>query len=399
MGEGATPRIALIAGELSGDVLAAGLMARLRVQYPSVTFEGVGGPRMAAEGLVSRVPMERLSLMGLTEIVCHLPWLLWTRRKLVRDWQANPPDIFIGVDLPDFNLGVEKRLRQAGILTVHYVSPTVWAWRQGRIRTIRKAVDRMLTLFPFEQDFYARSGVDAVCVGHPAADQYPIEPDQAGARAALGTDPEATVIALLPGSRRSEVDRLAPAFAGAAARLRADGRDVHCLVPVAQPGLHAPIEEALQAAGVTGCTQLVAGRTREVLTASDVVLTASGTATLEAMLAKRPMVSAYRLAPLTFRIVRWLVRVPWSSKPNLLAQEALVPEFFQDDVNADTLADALAALLDDAPRRAALIDRFTQLHRLLARDADQQAADAVARLLTARGDSSTPEAGHASGRG
>lgn len=380
--QGAEPtRVAVVAGELSGDALAAGLMRELAQRRPSVRFEGIGGPRMAEQGLESLVPMEALSLMGITEVLRHLPRLLQLRRELVRRWIAEPPAVFIGVDLPDFNLGLERRLRRSGVPAVHYVSPTVWAWRRGRIRGIRRSVDRMLTLYPFEQAFYARSGLDAVCVGHPAADRYPLVPDQGEARRAIGLPEEGEVVALLPGSRRSEVERLGEPFAEAAARLATRPSAPRFVVPVAQEALRDPIEGYLHRAGVRERCWLLDGDAPRALVASDFVLTTSGTATLEALLAKRPMVSAYRLAPLTFYIVRWLIQVSWSSTPNLLAGEELVPERFQDEVTGEGLAAIAAEWLDDPGRCRRLQERFTQLHRTLARGADARAAEAVAAFL------------------
>ncbi|ABM62222.1 lipid-A-disaccharide synthase [Halorhodospira halophila] len=377
----ASPRVAILAGELSGDVLGAGLMRELRRRSPGVQFEGIGGPAMAAEGLESLVPMERLSLMGVTEIVRHLPGLLRLRADLARRWREAPPDCFIGVDLPDFNLGLERRLRAAGIPTVHYVSPTIWAWRPGRVKGVRQSVDRMLTLYPFEEKFYAESGVDAVCVGHPAADRYPMQPDTGAARRTLGLAEDATVVALLPGSRSSEIDRLLEPFLGAAALLaqRPDAPDF--VIPVAAPRLRERIEAAVARHDIRLRTRLLEGDTATAVTAADVALTASGTATLEVMLAKRPMVVAYRLSPLSYQIIRRLIRVPWVSQPNLLAGEPLVPEYFQSDVDPQILAEAAAYWLDDAPARLQLVGRFRHLHETLARGADARAAEAVLEVL------------------
>ncbi len=370
-------RVAILAGELSGDALGAGLMRALRARRPDMAFEGIGGAQMHAEGLESWAPMERLSLMGLTEVLRHLPGLYRLRGQLVDHWQRRPPDGFVGIDLPDFNLSLERRLRAAGIPTVHYVSPTVWAWRPGRIKAIRRAVDRMLTLYPFEQALYADSGVDAVCVGHPAADRLPLEPDAQRARNGLGLDSHGAVVGLLPGSRGRELDRLLEPFLGAA-RLLAERRGApEFVIPVAAPRYRARVEEAVARYGLGSRTCLMEGDTATAAVACDVALTASGTATLEVMLAKRPMVVAYRLSPLTYSVVRRMVRVPWVSMPNLLAQSQQVPEYFQGDVVPAVLARAVAGWLDDAPARRQVAQRFRELHTDLARGADGQAAEAV----------------------
>ena len=377
----AVQRVAILAGEPSGDVLGAGLMRELRALRPDVAFEGIGGAAMAAEGLEALEPMEGLSLMGLTEIVRHLPRLLRLRRRLARRWRARPPAVFIGVDLPDFNLSLERRLRGAGVTTVHYVSPTVWAWRRGRLRGIRRAVSRMLTLYPFEQAVYAEAAVDAVCVGHPAADRFPLAPDAGAARQRLGLAAEATVLAVLPGSRRSEVERLAEPFFAAAALLAEQRHGLELVVPVATPHLRPPIEAAVERHGLGARTRLLEADTATAATAADAALTASGTATLEVMLAKRPMVVGYRMAPLTFWALRRLVRVPWVAQPNLLAGEALVPEYLQEALAPAPLAEAVAGWLDDPAACAALAQRFRTLHADLARGADRRAAEAVAELL------------------
>ena len=377
----AVQRVAILAGEPSGDVLGAGLMRELRALRPDVAFEGIGGAAMAAEGLEALEPMEGLSLMGLTEIVRHLPRLLRLRRRLARRWRARPPAVFIGVDLPDFNLSLERRLRGAGVTTVHYVSPTVWAWRRGRLRGIRRAVSRMLTLYPFEQAVYAEAAVDAVCVGHPAADRFPLAPDAGAARQRLGLAAEATVLAVLPGSRRSEVERLAEPFFAAAALLAEQRHGLELVVPVATPHLRPPIEAAVERHGLGARTRLLEADTATAATAADAALTASGTATLEVMLAKRPMVVGYRMAPLTFWALRRLVRVPWVAQPNLLAGEALVPEYLQEALAPAPLAEAVAGWLDDPAACAALAQRFRALDADLARGADRRAAEAVAELL------------------
>ncbi|MCG5547667.1 lipid-A-disaccharide synthase [Halorhodospira halochloris] len=377
----AGPRIALLAGELSGDVLGAGLMRALAEYVPGAEYEGVGGPAMEAAGLQRLAPMEGLALMGLTEVVGHLPRLLGLRRQLVNHWIENPPDIFIGIDLPDFNLSVEKRLRSAGITTVHYVSPSVWAWRRGRIKTIRRAVDRMLTLYPFEQSFYDQSGVDAVCVGHPAADRFPLQVDRVVARQSLELSLSSTVVAILPGSRGSEVSRLISEFAAAAAILAEGYDDTRFVVPVASEHLREEISAEFERHGLGERLTLVAGDAARVATSADVAIVASGTATLEVMLAKCPMVVAYRVSWLTYYLVKAMIKVQWVSQPNLLAQESLVVELFQGQACASNLAAEAGYWLDKPHAAQQLRQRFTTIHADLARNADQRAAQAVLEKL------------------
>lgn len=376
----AGPRIALLAGELSGDVLGAGLMNELAASLPEVRFEGVGGPAMGSAGMYPLAPMEGLSLVGLTEVLGHLPRLLRLRRRLVSYWVENPPDLFVGIDLPDFNLSVEQRLRNAGIKTVHYVSPSVWAWRKGRIKTIRRAVDRMLTLYPFEQEFYAQSGVDAVCVGHPAADRFPLEIDRCAARERLGLSLDGTVIALLPGSRASEVSRLVKEFAAAAAILAERHDVVSLVVPVAGPDLRAEIESAFARYGLGERLVLLDGDAATAASAADVAIVVSGTATLEVMLAKCPMVVAYRASPLTFYVVKSMLQVPWVSQPNLLAQQYLVAELFQGQASGANLAAQAEVWLNDPQAVRSLRARFTDIHADLARQADRRAGEAVLEM-------------------
>ncbi len=374
-------RIALVAGELSGDVLGADLIRGLRERYPDARFEGVGGPAMIAEGFTTLYPLERLSVMGLVEVLRHLPGLVRMRRDLVRRWRRDPPDLFVGIDAPDFNLGLEQRLRAVGVVTGHYVSPSVWAWRQGRIKGIARAVDLMLALFPFEARFYEQHGVPVAFVGHPAADRFPLEPDFPTYRRRLAIAPETRVLALLPGSRHGEVGRLMPLFAAAAARIVNEMPEIHLVVALAAAHLREPVEAALTAAGLHA--QLVEAESEAAMGAADVVLTASGTATLEAMLLKRPMVVAYRVAPLTVWLLRRLklVRTPWFALPNLLARERVVPEYIQDDATPGALAAAVLKLLRDPDAAARLEARFRVQHELLRRGAGERAAEALGGLL------------------
>ena len=368
-------RVALVAGEASGDILGSGLMQAIKQRYPNAEFIGVGGSRMEAEGLKSYFPMERLAVMGLVEVLGRLFELLGRRRQLACDLIAAKPDVFIGIDAPDFNLGLELKLRRAGIKTVHYVSPSVWAWRQKRVLKIREACDLMLTLFPFEAQFYDEHQVPVRFVGHPLADAIPQQADRAGARAALDLPHDEPVVALMPGSRGGEVARLGELFLDAAIRLRALRPGVRFLLPCATPERREQLEQML--AGRDLPLTLLNGRSHEALAACDAVLIASGTATLEALLYKRPMVVAYRVAPLTYRILKQLVKSPYISLPNLLAERLLVPELIQDAATPEALAQAVAPLIDGGQVQT---EGFDVIHRALRRDASVSAADAVLKL-------------------
>ncbi|OZB31240.1 MAG: lipid-A-disaccharide synthase [Pseudomonas sp. 34-62-33] len=368
-------RVALVAGEASGDILGCGLMQAIKQRHPNAEFIGVGGARMEAEGLKSYFPMERLAVMGLVEVLGRLFELLGRRRQLARDLIAAQPDVFIGIDAPDFNLGLELKLRRAGIKTVHYVSPSVWAWRQKRVLKIREACDLMLTLFPFEAQFYDEHQVPVRFVGHPLADAIPLQADRAAARATLDLPQDEPVVALMPGSRGGEVARLGELFLDAAIRLRALRPGVHFLLPCATPERREQLEQML--AGRDLPLTLLNGRSHEALAACDAVLIASGTATLEALLYKRPMVVAYRVAPLTYRILKRLVKSPYISLPNLLAQRLLVPELIQDAATPEALAQAVAPLIDGGQVQT---EGFDLIHRTLRRDASVSAADAVLKL-------------------
>ncbi|WP_416339974.1 lipid-A-disaccharide synthase [Pseudomonas sp. BIC9C] len=371
----ASLRIALVAGEASGDILGAGLMRALKARHPAVEFIGVGGPLMQAEGLTSYFPMERLSVMGLVEVLGRLRELLARRKKLVADLIAAKPDVFIGIDAPDFNLNIELKLRQAGIKTVHYVSPSVWAWRQKRVLKIREGCDLMLTLFPFEARFYEEKGVPVRFVGHTLADAIPLEADRAAARAELGL-PDGPLVALMPGSRGGEVGRLGALFLDTAQRLRALRPGVRFVMPCASAQRRAQLEELLVGRDLP--LTLLDGQSHLALAACDAVLIASGTATLEALLYKRPMVVAYRLAPLTFWILKRMVKSPYISLPNLLAQRLLVPEFLQDDATVEALAQTLSPLIEGGEEQTR---GFDEIHRTLRLDASNQAADAVLNLI------------------
>ncbi|RMQ39984.1 Lipid-A-disaccharide synthase [Pseudomonas cichorii] len=368
-------RVALVAGEASGDILGSGLMRAIKARHPNVEFIGVGGPLMEAEGMTSSFPMERLSVMGLVEVLGRLRELLARRKLLVQTLIAEKPDVFIGIDAPDFTLNIELQLRRAGIKTVHYVSPSVWAWRQKRVLKIREGCDLMLTLLPFEARFYEEKGVPVRFVGHPLADTIPLESDRPAARAELGLA-DGPVIALMPGSRGGEVGRLGSLFFDTAERLLAQRPGLRFVLPCASPQRRAQVEQLLQGRDLP--ITLLDGRSHVALAACDAVLIASGTATLEALLYKRPMVVAYRLAPLTFWILKRLVKSPYVSLPNLLARRLLVPELLQDAATPEALASTLLPLLDDGQVQTA---GFDEIHRTLRRDASNQAADAVLSLL------------------
>ncbi len=371
----------MVAGEASGDLLGAGLIEALRERFPGAQFEGVAGARMVAAGCHALYPVEELSVMGLVEVLRHLPRLLRLRADLTRHFSATRPDVFVGIDAPDFNLGLERRLKRAGIPTVHYVSPSVWAWRRGRLRGIARAVDLMLTLFPFESAFYREHGLRERYVGHPMADSIAEHIDRPAARAALKLASDGELVALLPGSRRSELRYLAEPFLRTALWLRERRPALRFAAPLATPATRRMFEEIRQRTAPDLPVTIVEGRAREVMAAANVVLAASGTATLEAMLLKRPMVMAYRLSGFSHWLLKQLVRTPYFALPNLLANRPLVPEFIQDQVTPANLGQVLLDFLDDPERVSQLEQAFTVIHHELRRDASRQAAQAVLELI------------------
>ena len=375
-----TIRIALCAGETSGDQLGAGLIAELHKRFPDAAFAGIGGDCMRAAGMDTWFDASELAVMGLAEVLAHLPRLLRLRktfRQRVLDWK---PDVFIGIDAPDFNLGVERWLKQRGVRTVHDVSPSVWAWRESRAARIGSSADLVLCLFPMEPPIYARHGVDASFIGHPMADDIPLRPDRQAARAALGESNDTPILALLPGSRLSEIERMLPVFVDAATRLAKDIPGLRVLVPAANAQCRVAIEAIAEG---SPAFRILDGNAQRAMIASDVVLLASGTAALEAMLCKRPMVVGHRISTLTYRIVKFfgLLKSEFVSLPNVLAGEALIPELLQDDCTADNLHAALLHWFSDAAAVAALQPRFLAIHETLRRDASARAADAIAALL------------------
>lgn len=376
------PRFGLVVGEPSGDVLGRGLMAALRDLFPDASFEGIGGPRMVASGFNTLFPMERLSVMGFREPLRRLPELLRIRAALARRFCEHPPAVLVGIDAPDFNLPLERRVRGAGVPTAHYVSPTVWAWRQGRVRQIAKSVDRMITLFPFEAAFFTRHEVPVSFVGHPLADEIPLRVETGLHRHRLDLPESDPVLAVLPGSRRSEVEKLADPMFRTAEWLSARLPELRVLVPSASAEIFAIMQDLLGRSRYRLKLHLLRGKARQAMAAADAVLLASGTATLEAALLKKPMVVAYQVNPVTFALLKRIVKVSHIAMPNLLRGRSLVPEFMQEDVRADVLGPALLELLDPRADHGALCDEFMAIHEELRCDASRGAAAAVAELLT-----------------
>jgi lipid-A-disaccharide synthase len=376
------PHIGLAAGEASGDQLGAALMAAIRDRCPGARFTGIAGPMMRAAGCEAVARSEELSVMGLAEVLAHLPRLLRLRKRVARHFLQGPPRVFIGIDAPDFNLALEQRLRRRGIRTLHWVSPSVWAWRRYRLKKIRNSVDRILTLFPFETGFYRDHGVEAHFVGHPLADEIGPDCDRRAAREALAVDPVAPCLALLPGSRGSELDRLLPVFLQAAQRCRQSLPDLQLVLPVASQALTARCEAIMRQPAFAGLgVRVLQGGARRAMCAADAVLVASGTATLECLLLRRPMVVAYRLHPLSYQLVRRLLHVPYVSLPNILLGRAQVPEFLQSAATARRLADALLVLLRDTEAAAAQVAPFAALHDQLRCDSARRAAELVLQQL------------------
>jgi lipid-A-disaccharide synthase len=375
-------RIGLVAGEASGDLLGAGLIHAIRKRVPDATFEGIAGPAMVDAGCEPLANADELAVFGLIEPLAHIPRLLRLRGSLVKRWRASPPDVFVGIDAPDFNLGVEKKLRASGIRTAHYVSPSVWVWRAGRIKTVRKAADLVLCILPFEKAIYDEHGIEARFVGHPKASSLPADIDVASVREFLDLD-EGRVIAVLPGSRRGEVERLGPEFAKAAAMLAAQADDLRFITPIASAALRPVFEAQLVGAGVADRFRIFEGDSIEVMTAADVVMLASGTAALESALLGKPTVAAYGIAPLGAMIARMIgLRNKYFTIPNLVLDEELIPEFIQEDVKASSLAQATWDLLENPERRAEISRRFATLRENLALGADDRAAEAIIDLAT-----------------
>ena len=375
-------RVGMVAGEASGDLLAAHLIAALKVRRPSALFAGIGGPRMAAQGFDSRYPMDKLSVRGYAEALKHYREIMGIRRRLGKDLLAERPDLFIGVDSSDFNLGLERRLKDAGIPTIHYVSPSIWAWRRWRVRRIARSVNRILVMLPFEAPLYEKAGVPVSYVGHPLADLIPLEPAKEEARAQLRLPPGKLIVALLPGSRRSELQYMASAFLLAAHRFRQEVHEVHFVCPTATRETREMFERALHEHQRTDLPlTLLFGHSHEALAAADLALVASGTATLEAALFKTPMVIAYRQSPITWALMRPMLYLPYVGMPNILAGERLVPELLQDEATPANLAGALLALLRDTAAQRRQVERFREFHHELRQNTAEKAADAILGVL------------------
>jgi lipid-A-disaccharide synthase len=378
-------RVGMVAGEASGDLLGAHLMAALKARRRSVIFAGIGGPRMIAQGFESHFPMEKLSVRGYAEALKNYAEIMGIRRRLAKALIHERPDLFIGVDSGDFNLGLERRLKKAGIPTVHYVSPSIWAWRGWRIKQIARAVSRILVMFPFEKPLYEKAGVPVSYVGHPLADVIPQHPKKDAAREQLRLPSGKLIIALLPGSRRSELQYMAAAFVLAAHRFRQEIHDVHFVCPMVTRATRDLFEQAVHAHERTDLPlTLLFGHSHEALAAADLALVASGTATLETALFKTPMVIAYRQSALSWRLMRSMLYLPYVGMPNILAGERLVPELLQDEATPAALAAALVALWKDKAARERQVARFHEFHHLLRQNTADKAADAVLGVLEQR---------------
>lgn len=376
------PRIAMVAGEASGDQLGGHLLAALRTRLPGLAAEGIGGPRMQAAGFDSLFPMEKLSVRGYVEVLGHYREIMGIRRRLIERFLERRPGLFIGVDASDFNLDLERRLRKAGVPTLHYVSPSVWAWRRWRIRRIARAVSHILVLFPFELPIYRNAGIPATYVGHPLADDIPMDVDKTQAREQLKLGSAKTIVALLPGSRNSELRYMADLFVRSAQLLHAELPDIGFVCPTASRSTRDLFEGALLRNGAQDLPlKLMFGHSQEALAAADVALVASGTATLETALLKTPMVIAYRQAALTWQVMRRMLYLPYIGLPNILAGERLVDEFLQDDATPESLSAALLALLNDHDRQRRQIERFREIHAGLRQGTAAKAADTVLALL------------------
>ncbi len=378
-------RIGIVAGEASGDLLASGLIRAIKAKHPDAVFEGIAGPTMVEAGCQAIYPAEKLAVMGLFEVLSHYRELKGVQNAIIKHFCDNPPDVFIGVDAPDFNLTVERTLKTQGIRTAHYVSPSVWAWRQYRVKKIGRSVDLMLTLFPFEADFYHQHDVAVEFVGHPLAEMIPMRPDILAARQALGLPENKQLVAILPGSRMSEAKMLSQLMLEAAVVISKQQPGVEFVIPLATSAIRKHVESVLVGLKDKPVLHLFDGRSREVMAAVDVIMLASGTAALEAMLFKRPMVVTYKLSPLTYAIVKRMIKTDFVSLPNILAGEEVAKELIQDQATATNLAQETLRLLQDDGAADVVSERFKNIHQQLRQDASAKAADAVLRLVNVAG--------------
>ena len=383
MASSADISVAMVAGEVSGDMLAARLLAGLRPHLPDARFYGIGGPRMQEQGFVSQLPMDKLTVRGLFEVIPRYRENKAIQNELRDRLLANPPSVFIGADYPGFNLGLEQQLRAAGIPTVHFVSPQIWAWRGGRIKKIIKSVSHMLVIFPFEEEIYRNAGVPVTYIGHPLAEMIPLQPDQAKARITLGLPQDVRVVTVMPGSRMGELKYLAAPFIGAVKLLAARDPDLRFVVPMAGERQRAYFTELVARAGLQDVRiDLVDGQSHDAIEAADAVLVASGTATLEVALYKKPMVIAYKVMAASWHIMKHMGYQPWIGLPNILAREFVVPELLQGAATPQAMADALWQQLNDAPNRLRLVQRFTDMHHSLLRNSAAESAAAVMRIIS-----------------
>ena len=371
--------VGLIAGEASGDLLGAELIAALKSHKPELQFEGIAGPKMIAAGARMLAPSERLSINGYVEVLRHLPGLLKLRRDIVKHYLGHPPKVFVGIDAPDFNFGVEERLKAAGIPTVHFVSPSIWAWRGERIHRINKAVSHMLVVFPFEAEIYEKSGIPVTYVGHPLADRLPLEPDVAGARMKLELESSGPVIALLPGSRQGEVKRLAPILLQAARIILQARSAARFVMPAATDAVKSVLQTLVRDSSLP--IRVLDGQSHEAMTAADVVVLASGTATLEAALLKKPMVITYRIPAITYWLAKGKLYLPWVGLPNILLRRFAVPELLQENATPEKIAQATLDWLDAPKKCAELAAEFRSLHETLRCNASERIAEALMPFL------------------
>ena len=376
-------KIGILAGEASGDLLGAGLIKAIKSHYPDASFEGIGGPKMIEQGCNSLFPMERLSVMGLIEPLGRFRELLNIRKQLIQRFKNNPPDVFVGIDAPDFNFGVEKALKQASIKTVHYVSPSIWAWREYRVKKIVRSTDLMLTLFPFEEDFYKKHNIPVSFVGHPSADTIPLVPDTKSARRLLNLPLEGEVVAILPGSRVKELHYMVDDFILGANLLYQKRPSVRFVAPMANKKIRGLFEQAIARHKLELPITIIDGNSHSVMEAADIILLASGTAALEAMLLKKPMVACYRVSAITAMIVRLfnLIKVKNFTLPNLLSGEVLIKELIQEKVTPEAIEENLLNLYDNPEKTQYVKEKFTEIHHTLKQNASEKAAQAILDLI------------------